>query len=152
METGKGSVPTSLKRTISGIGFLAALMGLPLIPGYLCATLTLAIEGDPDEIGWGILLLALLVLSVGAGGATAPDDYVSASGTLIFSPGSTTQPITVTLKGDTALEPDEVFDLHLTNPDPVALEAESSSGWILNDDEESPFSFFVFLPAVQRGP
>ena len=57
------------QQAVSLVGLLTALMGLPLIPGHLCATVYLAAEGDADagEIALGIFTLALLLLTVGAG-------------------------------------------------------------------------------------
>ena len=50
------------------------------------------------------------------GTATAGSDYVSVSGTLTFNPGITSQPINVTINGDTLPEPSETFFVNLTNP------------------------------------
>ena len=46
----------------------------------------------------------------------ADNDYVAASGTLNYSPGTTSQFITVSVNGDGNLEADELFHLTLSNP------------------------------------
>ena len=48
--------------------------------------------------------------------ATSGVDYVAASGSLTFSPGVMTQPITVSIIGDTISESDETFRVVLSNP------------------------------------
>jgi uncharacterized repeat protein (TIGR01451 family) len=70
------------------------------------------------------------------GTAVAPDDYMAVSTTtLTFSPGQTTQTITITVYGDTAIEPDEVFYVDLDNPPPgVTIDDDRGEGWILDDD------------------
>jgi Tol biopolymer transport system component len=49
------------------------------------------------------------------GTATAGSDYMATSGTLTFAPGTTTQTIHVPVTGDTTVEPDETFDVVLSN-------------------------------------
>jgi len=50
------------------------------------------------------------------GTATAANDYVATSGTVTFAPGETSKPVTVTLTPDVPPEPDETFNLLLSNP------------------------------------
>ena len=50
------------------------------------------------------------------GTATAGSDYVAASGTLTFAPGVSTRPISVTVNGDTTVEPNETFSVTLSSP------------------------------------
>jgi hypothetical protein len=47
--------------------------------------------------------------------ATADNDYVATAGTLIFDAGQATATVSVTINGDTTLEPDETFFVYLTN-------------------------------------
>ena len=67
-----------------------------------------------------------------------PQDFVGGvlpSGTVTFTPGQTTQTITVPVAGDTEIEQDENFFIVLTNPSVgVELQLFSSFGTILNDD------------------
>jgi hypothetical protein len=66
--------------------------------------------------------------------ATAGSDYVATSGTLTFAPGVTQQTISVTVNGDTLVEPDETFDVNLSAPVNATLAASQGIGTILNDD------------------
>ena len=50
------------------------------------------------------------------GTAVAPGDYTAASGTLTFTPGVTTQTLTVPVNGDTLNEPNETFFVNLSGP------------------------------------
>jgi hypothetical protein len=54
--------------------------------------------------------------STANGTATVGEDYTAASGTLTFAPGETTKTITVNVIGDTVAEPDESFNVTLSNP------------------------------------
>ena len=48
--------------------------------------------------------------------ALSPGDYTATSGTLAFTPGQTTQQITVAVQGDTLDEPNETFLVNLPGP------------------------------------
>src|SRR5439155_1645643 len=66
---------------------------------------------------------------------TADNDYVAASGTVTFAPGVTSQPVTVTVNGDTKFEPDETFFVNLSNPTGGATISDGQGqGTIVNDD------------------
>src|SRR5213076_1632209 len=66
---------------------------------------------------------------------TADNDYVAASGTVTFTPGVTSQPVTVTVNGDTKFEPDETFFVNLSNPTGGATISDGQGqGTIVNDD------------------
>src|SRR5262245_20098051 len=49
------------------------------------------------------------------GTATQPSDYASNSGTLTFAPGETSKTVPVQVNGDTAVEPNETFNVNLSN-------------------------------------
>jgi hypothetical protein len=66
--------------------------------------------------------------------ATADTDYVSTSGTLTFAPGETTKPVTVTIKGDTLVEPDETFFVNLSGATNAIILDGQGQGTITNDD------------------
>ncbi len=67
------------------------------------------------------------------GTAIAGVDYQSAAGTLTFPAGSTSQPITVNVIGDTAIELDESFVVNLSGI-PVTVGRSQGVGTILDDD------------------
>lgn len=66
--------------------------------------------------------------------ATANSDYVLAPGLLTFSPGVTSQTITVTVSGDTSAEFDELVRINLSNPTNVVLSNSQADVTIVNDD------------------
>ncbi len=68
------------------------------------------------------------------GTASAGSDYVAASGTLSFPPGSTWQSLVVTVTGDTVFEPDETFYVSLSGATNATIEAAKGVGTIVNDD------------------
>lgn len=68
------------------------------------------------------------------GTALGGTDYVTASGTVIFAPGSTSQTITVLINGDTLAEPNETFFVNLANPINATVKVGKAQGTILNDD------------------
>jgi hypothetical protein len=68
------------------------------------------------------------------GTATAGTDYLAASGTLTFKPGETAKTISVTVNGDTIVEPDETFTVSLSKATSVGLGTASATGTITNDD------------------
>ncbi|MBI3837471.1 MAG: hypothetical protein HY288_06010, partial [Planctomycetia bacterium] len=69
------------------------------------------------------------------GTATVADnDYVATSGTVTFAPGVTSQIVTVPVVGDTLNEPDESFEVNLSNPTGATLAQTIGAGTILNDD------------------
>ncbi len=64
----------------------------------------------------------------------ADNDYQPASGTLTFPPGSTSQPISVTLNGDLVPEGDETFKIDLSSPVGAAIADAQAVGTIADDD------------------
>jgi hypothetical protein len=66
--------------------------------------------------------------------ATAPSDYLAGSGTLTFAPGETTLQVTVTVNGDTEVEPSETFFVNLSNPTNAVIADGQAVGAITNDD------------------
>ena len=65
---------------------------------------------------------------------TASGDYVATSGMLTFTPGITTQPITVTVNGDATNESSETFFVDLSLPSNAAILDGQGIGTITNDD------------------
>ncbi|HKV35299.1 MAG TPA: Calx-beta domain-containing protein, partial [Pyrinomonadaceae bacterium] len=74
------------------------------------------------------------------GTATAGSDYVSASGTVTFTPGQTSQPINVTINGDTTFEPNETFFINLANATNATINDSQGTGTITNDDTQPSIS------------
>ncbi|MGE3509552.1 MAG: beta strand repeat-containing protein [Vicinamibacterales bacterium] len=66
--------------------------------------------------------------------ATAGTDFVNGSGTVTFPVGSTSQTVSVTVLGDTVVEPNEVFTVTLSNPSGAVLGDALGLGTIVNDD------------------
>jgi uncharacterized repeat protein (TIGR01451 family) len=67
--------------------------------------------------------------------ATADTDYQSTSGTVTFNPGETSKPVTITIKGDILVEPDETFFVNLSSPTSAVILDGQGLGTILDDDK-----------------
>ena len=72
--------------------------------------------------------------------ASAGSDYVAASGTLTFIPGQQSQPVSVTINGDTTFESNETFSVNLSSPVNAALGDDQGVGTITNDDQQPTIS------------
>src|SRR3989442_797822 len=73
--------------------------------------------------------------------ATVADaDYVPASGTVTFAPGSTNQTVTVLVNGDTKFEPTESFFVNLDTPVNATIADSQGVGTIVNDDTQPTIS------------
>jgi hypothetical protein len=68
------------------------------------------------------------------GSATAGQDYTAATGTVTFGAGSVSQVITISVTGDTTVEPGETFTVTLSNPVGATIATASAVGTIVNDD------------------
>ena len=68
------------------------------------------------------------------GSAVAGTDYVATSGTLTFAPGVQSKTVTVTVKGDRQVEPNEKLAVRLSNATGTPLGNNSGTGTIQNDD------------------
>lgn len=66
--------------------------------------------------------------------AMAGSDYMSASGTLTFKPGTTKQTISIAIIGDKIAEPNETFKINLSKAVNVTIAVPNAAGTILNDD------------------
>jgi large repetitive protein len=66
--------------------------------------------------------------------ATQPADYTNTSGTLTFTPGTTTQTITVPVIGETVPEADETFFVNLSSAVNATIADNQGLGTITNDD------------------
>jgi hypothetical protein len=77
--------------------------------------------------------------------ATAGDDYLSASGTVSFSPGETTATISIEIRGSTDFEGDEAFRVVLGTAEGAALRDGIGVVTITNDDSAT-------LPTITASP
>lgn len=68
------------------------------------------------------------------GTAVAPGDYTSASGTLTFAPGITSQSVSVSVNGDTVPEANEAFFVNLSGATNATITDTQGVGTIVNDD------------------
>jgi len=65
---------------------------------------------------------------------TDGSDYTNSSGTLTFSPWQLSRTLSIPVIGDTNLEPQETFNLNLSNPTNATITTPSATGFINNDD------------------
>jgi hypothetical protein len=76
------------------------------------------------------------------GSATlANDDYLPANGVVTFAPGETTRTIDISIRGDTAIEPDETVLVNLGNPVHAVTGTGIGTVTIKNDD-------FITTPVI----
>jgi hypothetical protein len=73
------------------------------------------------------------------GTATSPADYGAAAGILTFAAGATTRTVSVTVNGDTAVEPDETFSVDLSSVSGATL-ADGQGIGTISDDDAPPLS------------
>ncbi|HEX8265318.1 MAG TPA: FG-GAP-like repeat-containing protein [Pyrinomonadaceae bacterium] len=76
--------------------------------------------------------------STADGTAVAPSDYTASSGTITFAPGETSKNITLTVRADTTLEPNETLTINLSNPVNATLQNNQATVTILNDEAAAP--------------
>jgi hypothetical protein len=62
-----------------------------------------------------------------------PGDYIIKEGLLTFTPGSTSQTISIAINGDTTGEDDETLEVQLTDATGAAIDDGTAEGTILND-------------------
>ena len=72
------------------------------------------------------------------GTAAAGSDYVAQTGNLSFTAGQTSKTISVTVNGDTTVEPDETFFVNLSGAAGATLADSQGLGTITNDDTATP--------------
>jgi hypothetical protein len=135
----------------------ADAVGAALLSYYDAATddLKVAWVGTPPEIAVADLALdegqagptlahvpvtlsgadaATVDFTTGDGTATAGTDYLATSGTLTFTPGTSTQFVTVSVVGDATPEPDETFRVLLSNAQGAPIVDGVGIVTIRNDD------------------
>ena len=127
----------------SGLGSVVITVNSPSSPGSVSINDRSLAEGD-----FGTKLMTFTVTRTGGtaafdvnyatsdGGATiANADYTVNSGTLHFDIGVNTQPISITINGDAAFEPNETFNVNLSGATNGATISDNLGiGTITNDD------------------
>jgi hypothetical protein len=83
--------------------------------------------------------------------ATAGVDYLASTGTLTFLPGQTSQMVSISVLGDTAVEADETLRLTLSNPRGARLNVDSATGVIIDDEVPRVFISDLQVPEGNRG-
>ena len=78
------------------------------------------------------------------GTATAGSDYTTASGTLTFAPGITSQAFVVPITDDTITEGNETVNLTLSNPNNATLGSSSTATLTIVE------GYFIYLPLIKR--
>ena len=78
-----------------------------------------------------------VVFATADGTATAANDYISASGTLTFNPGITSQTVSITIVQDTIDEAHETFDVVLSNSANATI-SDATGVMTITDDETTP--------------
>ena len=68
------------------------------------------------------------------GSATSVDDYIAASGSLVFTAGQTSKTVSVSVKGDKKREAYETFYVQLSGGTGTFLADSQGLGEIRNDD------------------
>ena len=84
--------------------------------------------------------------------AAAGLDYTAVSGTLTFSPGTTSQEVPVPVLGDTLYEADETFRVSLSSPTGAVVSDGQGQGTITNDDPAPPTETFDGIGTSATAP
>lgn len=72
------------------------------------------------------------------GTATSVQDFTALNGVLLFQAGTVTRTISIPVKGDTTDEPNETFEVDLSNPLRASLSDAHGLGTIITDDSTLP--------------
>ena len=97
-------------------------------------------DGGSTEIQFAVTLshatprTVTVDFSTEDGSAHAGPDYATASGAVVFTPGLTTQFVSVTVNGDRLNEINESFAVNLSGPTNATIGDAQAIGTILNDD------------------
>jgi subtilisin family serine protease len=85
------------------------------------------------------------------GTATANTDYASTSGTLTFTPGTTTRTISVAVNGDLTVEPNETFTVTLSGASNAIITDTQGVGTIVTDEAPPPPAMTLTSSVVLPG-
>ncbi|NLS76209.1 MAG: S8 family serine peptidase [Chloroflexi bacterium] len=89
--------------------------------------------------------------ATGGGTATPGQDYLSASGTVILSPGETSRSLSVRLLDDSLAEATETFGLTLSNPVNAGLGSPSTASVSIKDNDSLKFGSTSYLANESAG-
>lgn len=113
--------------------------------GQLDATFTVTLTA-PSANPVSVAFVVEPITATGGAGCGGAVDFRQASGTLQFAPGTTSQSLVVKVCGDVVDEPDETFQVRLSNPTNAVLQDDRGQGTIIdNDGAAAP------LPTVSIG-
>ena len=87
----------------------------------------------------------------GPTGALAGEDYTAASGTVTFQPGETQATFTVDTIDDSIIDPNETYDVTLSNPSGGILGPRRATAGIIDNDETLPRVSISNAPEVGEG-
>jgi hypothetical protein len=92
-------------------------------------TFTITRFGNPTSFS------SVVTYNTSDGTATAPGDYTAlATSTVTFAPNETSKSVVVNVNGDTAVEPNETFNVNITNVTNGTISDGLGIGTITNDD------------------
>ncbi|MGH9322497.1 MAG: Calx-beta domain-containing protein, partial [Vicinamibacteria bacterium] len=86
------------------------------------------------RLSGGSIAIVTVNGSTNSGTASAGSDYMASSGPLTFTPGSTSQMLSVPILGDTVSEADETFTVNLSGATNAPIADGQAIGTILDDD------------------
>lgn len=168
------TIPLIGDTLLEGNETLVLALGAPVTngevhkPGSYTATITdedvveLSIANAPAIVEGSIAQFTITASNTNGGSAqwatsdgtaTAPGDYPSQSGTVTIPAGSSTGTISVTTTDDALDEPDETFEVTLSNPgagtalDPSASDATGT----IQDNDEAPGVTISNNPSIAEG-
>lgn len=140
---------------LNGVSWSASLVGGT---SSLSIDDTTVVEGDSGTVmaNFQVSLSPASSSTVTVGWATADgtatsSDYAPGSGTLTFSPGETSKPVSVAVYGDTVVEANEVFYVDLSNASGAAIGRGRGQCTIVDDDSAGSPQLDVVIPAAARG-
>jgi hypothetical protein len=136
-------LPTLQGKTVSG-GRLNLARAIGANPGQPALSIgdVAVVEGDGGTVN-AVFTVSLSSASTSTvtvnfatanGTATAGSDYTAASNTLTFTPGDTSETVTIVVSGDTVVEGNETFNVNLSNPTNATIGDGQGLGTIRNDD------------------
>jgi ribosomal protein L35AE/L33A len=114
--------------------------------GTTQATFTISLDRAPSQGSVGVHW------STGDGTASSADnDFVAASGDEVFSGNETSRTVSVTINGDTRVEPDETFTVDLSSATNADLLDPQGVGTVINDDGNPPRRLSIGDTSVFEG-